>query len=190
VISRAILDFLDALGWRIGEIVTYDAVPAYAENAARHAARMAYRSSVAPSLEAAITGSDLVVFATTAGAPYVLDPDLLVPGQNVLNISLRDLAPELIAGAHNVLDDIDHCLNAGTSPHLAVQRYGHRDFIDGTIAQLLLGEIELTGSKPRVFSPFGLGVLDLAVGTDIFRSALETGTATAIPDFFAELERW
>lgn len=190
VISRTVVEFLDALGWSVGEIVVFDRVSAYAENAVRHASRLGYRGSVASSLEDAVVDSDLVVFATTAAEPYLLDPELLAPGQNVLNISLRDLGPEVIASAHNILDDIEHCLNAGTSPHLAVQAYGHRDFIDGTLAQLLLGEITLGQAKPRVFSPFGLGVLDLAVGVDILRSGMESGAAVAIPDFFAELERW
>jgi len=190
VISRTVVEFLDALGWSVGEIVVFDTVPAYADNAVRHASRLGYRGSAAASLEAAVLGADLVVLATTAAEPHLLDPGLLAPGQNVLNISLRDLGPELIAGSHNILDDVEHCLNAGTSPHLAVQRYGHRDFIDGTLAELLLGEITLGQTKPRVFSPFGLGVLDLAVGVDILLSGLESGGAVAIPDFFAELERW
>lgn len=190
VISRTVVEFFDALGWTVGEIVVFDTVPAYAENAARHAARLAYRASVAPDLPAALAGADLVVLATTAAEPHLADPGLLAPGQNVLNISLRDLGPELIAGAHNILDDVEHCLNAGTSPHLAVQKYGHRDFIDGTLAQLLLGELVLSRDKPRVFSPFGLGVLDLAVGLDVFRAGLDNGGAVAVPDFFAELERW
>ena len=190
VISRTIIEFFDTLGWTVGEIAVFDTVPAYAQNAVRHAARLAYRAAAAPSLAAAVNDADLVVLATTAAEPHILDAGLLAPGQNVLNISLRDLGPELIAGAHNILDDVDHCLNAGTSPHLAVQKYGHRDFIDGTLAELLLGEVVLTRAKPRVFSPFGLGVLDLAVGIDVFRAGLESGGAVAVPDFFAELERW
>jgi hypothetical protein len=71
-----------------------------------------------------------------------------------------------------------------------VRKFGHREFIDGTIAQLLLGEVTLGRDKPRVYSPFGLGVLDVAVGFEIFTTGTETGQVLAVPDFFAEVERW
>jgi ornithine cyclodeaminase/alanine dehydrogenase-like protein (mu-crystallin family) len=145
---------------------------------------------VSPTLADAIRGADLVVLATTAASPYIMDGDTFGPGQTVLNISLRDLGPDVIASAHNVLDDVEHCLNAGTAPDLAVRKFGHRDFIDGTLAELLLGEIRLGSGKPRVFSPFGLGVLDLAVGHEIFTIGVETGRAMPVPGFFAEVERW
>ena len=73
-----------------------------------------------------------MVFATIAGAPHVLDPDLFAHNPLVLHVSLRDLAPEVIAASYNVVDDVDHCLTANTSPHLAEQRYGNRDFVAGT----------------------------------------------------------
>lgn len=190
VISRTILEFLRALGWTLDEVAVHDLVPEYAENAARFADKLGYRAAVTDSLPAAIRGADVVVLATTAAEPYLLDADTFAPGQTVLNISLRDLGPALIAASHNVLDDVEHCLTAGTSPDLAVRAYGHRDFIDGTLAQLLLGEITLGRDRPRIFSPFGLGVLDLAVGHEIFQAGLAAGRALPAPGFFAEVERW
>jgi ornithine cyclodeaminase/alanine dehydrogenase-like protein (mu-crystallin family) len=132
----------------------------------------------------------VVVFATTAGEPYVLEQGTFAPGQIVLNISLRDIGPELIVDSYNVVDDVDHCLKADTSPHLAEQKYGNRDFITGTLAQVINGEATVGADKPIVFSPFGLGVLDLAVGLEVHRVAAESGRATAIADFFGETERW
>jgi ornithine cyclodeaminase len=132
----------------------------------------------------------MVVFVTTAPAPWVVEPDLLSAGQCVLNISLRDIGPEIIGSSHNIVDDIDHCLTANTSPHLAEQKYGHRDFIDGTLAQLINGDIVLGENKPKIFSPFGLGVLDLAVGRYIHLEARKRGSSTIVPEFFGETERW
>jgi ornithine cyclodeaminase/alanine dehydrogenase-like protein (mu-crystallin family) len=40
-------------------------------------------------------------------------------------------------------------------------------------------------SRARIFSPFGLGVLDMAVARFVYEQAIATGTATAIDDFFA-----
>ena len=191
VISRAILDFLAALEWTVDEVAVHDTVPAYARHAADHAVSLGYRGRTAPSVQAAVDGADLVVLATTASEPHLLDPGLFGPGHTVLNISLRDLGPQVIAAAHNVLDDIEHCLKAGTSPDLAVRAYGHRDFIDGTLAQLLLGELVLArDDKPRIFSPFGLGVLDLAVGRELYALGAANGSLLPVPDFFAEVDRW
>jgi ornithine cyclodeaminase len=191
VISRAILDFLAALDWTVGEVVVHDMVPAYAQNAANHAVSLGYGGRTADSVQAAVDGADVVVLTTTASQPHLLDPGLFGPGHTVLNISLRDLGPRVIAAAHNVLDDIEHCLKADTSPDLAVREYGHRDFIDGTLAQVLLGEVVLPrDDKPRIFSPFGLGVLDLAVGRELYALGAANGSLLPVPDFFAEVDRW
>lgn len=190
VISRAVLDFFHALGWSFDSIAVHDAVPGYAEKSAEYVRSLGYRGSVCAGLPEALDGADVVVLATTAATPYIVDEGALAPGQTVLNISLRDIGPDLIAASHNIVDDVEHCLNANTSPHLAVQKFGHRDFLDGTIAQLLLGETALGGDRPRIFSPFGLGVLDLAVGHEIFKAGLADGRVQPVPDFFAEVERW
>ncbi|MEU7410818.1 2,3-diaminopropionate biosynthesis protein SbnB [Streptomyces sp. NPDC042638] len=132
--------------------------------------------------------ADTVVFATTALKPYVTTP--FRAGQLVLHISLRDLAPEVILAAQNILDDVDHCLKADTSPHLAEQATGSRDFVTGTLAGVLNGEVTPDGGRPVIFSPFGLGVLDLAVGAFVLEQARRDGTAIEIPDFFGETRRW
>jgi N-[(2S)-2-amino-2-carboxyethyl]-L-glutamate dehydrogenase len=52
------------------------------------------------------------------------------------------------------------------------------------------GEITLGTDRPKIFSPFGLGVLDLAVGMHVYHTALAQGRALAIDDFFGDTERW
>ncbi|MFJ4949815.1 2,3-diaminopropionate biosynthesis protein SbnB [Streptomyces sp. NPDC088760] len=191
IIARNILEFFHAEQWTFEQVVVHDLSQEYGTALAAHATeRLAYPASYAETLQEAVSGADLVVFATTAGEPYVLEPDAFAPGQIVLNISLRDIGPELIVGSYNVLDDVDHCLKANTSPHLAEQKYGNRDFITGTLAEVINGEVTVGTDKPVVFSPFGLGVLDLAVGLEVHRVAAESGRVTAIADFFGETERW
>jgi 2,3-diaminopropionate biosynthesis protein SbnB len=191
VIARNIVEFFAAQRWRIGEFIVFDKTAEYANLLSNH-----IRSSVgvpadpSVSLEAAIRDADVVVLATTAAEPHITDPNAFASGQVVLNISLRDIAPGVIATAHNVLDDVDHCLTANTSPHLAEQATGNRGFIDGTLAQLILGEIEIGSDRPKIFSPFGLGVLDLAVGMFVHGQALERRRAVSIEGFFGETERW
>jgi ornithine cyclodeaminase len=142
------------------------------------------------SLDAAIQDADVVVLATSAAAPHISGPHVFAPGQVVLNISLRDIDPGIIVEAQNIVDDIDHCLTANTSLHLAEQLTGNRNFVNGTLAQLLLGEIAVDSDRPKIFSPFGLGILDLAVGLFVYERAVSLGRAVPIEGFFAEPERW
>ena len=58
----------------------------------------------------------------------------------VLHVSLRDLAPEILLTATNIVDDVEHCQKANTSTHLAEQNTGSRDFLDGTLNDVIAGE--------------------------------------------------
>jgi 2,3-diaminopropionate biosynthesis protein SbnB len=189
VIARTIADYLDAMGIPVVDVLVHDRDETSAGHLVRHLAdRIGVRAGTG-SLADALT-RDLVVFATTAPTPYVPAGTALRPGQVLLNISLRDLAPELLLGANNVLDDVDHCLKAQTSPHLAEQLTGGRDFVNGTLGAALRGEVALDPAKPTVFSPFGLGILDLAVGRHVFTEAVRLGDTVDIPGFFGETTRW
>lgn len=185
VIARAVIRQIADTGLAITELSCFDLDETRAQalladiaevvEAPRHAAR-----DLATACRA-----DVVVFTTTAGKPYVPADTPFRPGQLLLNISLRDLAPETLVDAANIVDDVDHCLKADTSPHLAEQLAGRRDFITGTIGQVLLGAVELPEDRPIVFSPFGLGVLDIAVGSHVLDMAVRRDAAVPIPDFFA-----
>lgn len=140
--------------------------------------------------EELIRRSDLVVFATVAGTPHVTDPGWFDHNPLVLHVSLRDLGAEVILGGANFVDDVEHCLKADTSPHLAEQLSGGRDFIDGTLYDVLTGEVSVPADRPVFFSPFGLGVLDLAVGKHVYDSLLAAGELAVEEDFFHELRRY
>jgi N-[(2S)-2-amino-2-carboxyethyl]-L-glutamate dehydrogenase len=186
VIARSTLDAFAADGWRFDEVRLHDLSTGAAEAGAQYAKRHWRQASAAPAtLEQAIA-ADVVLFTSTSGKPYVLPPASFGAGQIVLHVSLRDIAPELILQAENIVDDVDHCLKASTSPHLAEQLCGHRDFVTGTIAQLMRGEVELDRSRPLIFSPFGMGILDLAVGHEVYRRARGQGLTLSVPDFFGD----
>lgn len=189
VIARTIFDYLAAAGTNFADVQVYDQDTTSADHLVEHIGDRVVPASRAGSLAEALK-RDLVVFATTAAEPYVAEDTQLRAGQVVLNISLRDLAPELLLAANNVLDDVEHCLKAQTSPHLAEQLSGSRDFVTGTLGAVLRGEVILDPELPTVFSPFGLGVLDIAVADHVLTEAINRGLALSISGFIGETRRW
>ncbi|MBA2711522.1 MAG: 2,3-diaminopropionate biosynthesis protein SbnB [Tatlockia sp.] len=141
---------------------------------------------IVDSHELVIEKSELVTLTTTAPEPYIVNPALFNKSQTILNISLRDLSPEIMMNANNVVDDIDHVLCANTSPHLTFNAYKTKDFIQGTLGDYLLNPFQLDREKPVIFSPMGLGILDLAISYFIYE---KEKNHHLIDDFFYELSR-
>jgi len=140
--------------------------------------------------EAALEDASLILFTTTALEPYLADERLFVHSPTILHLSLRDIAVNVILASQNIVDDIEHVLKANTSLHLAEAASGNRDFIGGNLVDVLDGELIPDPGKARIFSPFGLGILDIAVSDLILQEALTSGTALAIPGFFSNSVRW
>jgi N-[(2S)-2-amino-2-carboxyethyl]-L-glutamate dehydrogenase len=188
VIARTIVQYLVLADYPIERLVIYDLDPSSADRLAASAETELGLTPVLATSLAEAMAAQTVVLATTASVPYIDLP--LRPGQVVLNISLRDLKPELLLTAENYFDDVEHCMKAETSPHLAERLSGGRRFVTGTLADLLRGRQLPAGDRAVVFSPFGLGVLDLAVGHFVLSAALAKGLTSPIPNFFGETRRW
>lgn len=129
--------------------------------------------------------ADVVVLAKREKDPYVPSDAPLNAGQLLLNVSLRALPVELVLAANNVLDDVDECLQAYTSPHLAEHATGGRGFVTGALGEVLRGEVLVDPAKPTVFTPFGMSPLDVAVGQFVLRVATARDEIVAVPDFLA-----
>jgi 2,3-diaminopropionate biosynthesis protein SbnB len=141
--------------------------------------------SVAQDHTQVLRDASLVSLATTAVKPHISDVSACPPGATILHVSLRDLAPEVILACDNVVDDVDHVCRAQTSVHLAEQLTGNRDFVRCSLADILRGD-----ASPRrddesiaIFSPFGLGVLDLAVGDFVREMAVEYRKGVTVNSF-------
>jgi 2,3-diaminopropionate biosynthesis protein SbnB len=191
LINRYVHTFLQGTGWSFDEIGLFDlsADSAAGFHGYLDRAGTGGRVTLHEGVDELIRASDLVVFATVAGAPHVHEPAWFAHNPLVLHVSLRDLSPEVILGSTNIVDDVEHCLKADTSPHLAEQRVGNRDFIDGTLADVMDGRVALPADRPVVFSPFGLGVLDLAVGKHVYDVVARSGDLQVIDGFFRDLNR-
>lgn len=123
---------------------------------------------LAQSAAQALTNSDIVVLATSAGTPHLNDVRLR-PDQTLLHISLRDLGQDVITQAANYIDSHALALTHRTSLHLTEEALGHRDFVAGDIHEVLTGTRD--PARPAIFSPFGMAILDLAVGKWVLQQA-------------------
>ncbi|WP_328493234.1 2,3-diaminopropionate biosynthesis protein SbnB [Streptomyces sp. NBC_00414] len=191
LIARYIHTYLAATGWSFEETGVYDLSADSAAGFSGYLERSGAkgRTTVHDSAESLVRSSDLLVFATVAGAPHIHEPAWFDHAPLVLHVSLRDLAPEILLASANFVDDIEHCLKAETSPHLAERLTGGRDFIDGTLDDVLSGRVTVPADRTAVFSPFGLGVLDLAVGKFVHDEVARRGEPHVVDGFFHELRR-
>jgi 2,3-diaminopropionate biosynthesis protein SbnB len=184
-ISAEVARFLIELDWDVGEWRLFDLD---ASAAARFGERLRARTDApvrdVTDVAAAFDGCDVVVVATVAGTPHLCDPRLLVHNPAVIHLSLRDFDPELLAGARNYTDDADHVFRENTSLLLAENRFGHRRFLEGDIRDLMDGRYARDPDRPAIFSPFGLGVLDVALGKWVYDRVVSRGGGTEVADFF------
>ena len=192
LIARYIHTFLAGNGWSFDQIGVHDLSAGSAAGFRGYLEQSgaAGQITVHHSAEQLIRSSDLVVFATIAGEPHVSDLSWFEHNPVVLHVSLRDLAPQILLASVNIVDDVEHCLKASTSPHLAEQLTGSRDFLAGTLDDVMAGRVTVVAGRPAVFSPFGLGVLDLAVGKYVYDEVARSGELHVVDDFFHELRRY
>jgi N-[(2S)-2-amino-2-carboxyethyl]-L-glutamate dehydrogenase len=191
LIARSTIEWLIFRNWKFRKINLFDVDRKEAEQLAtwlrdQHGLETELHSGP----ETALRDASLILFTTTAPEPYLADEKLFVHAPTVLHLSLRDIAVNVILASQNIVDDIEHVLKANTSLHLAEAASGSRDFIGGNLVDVLDGKLMPDLGKARIFSPFGLGILDIAVSDLILREALTSGTALAIPDFFSNSVRW
>jgi ornithine cyclodeaminase len=191
LIARYVHQFLAGTGWTFDEIGLHDLSADYAREFAGYLERSGENAPVRfhETPEALVRSYDLIVFATVAGTPHVDDLSWFAHNPLVLHVSLRDLDPRIVLASANVVDDVEHCLKANTSVHLAEQAVGHRRFVHATLHDVMTGHVRLPADRPLVFSPFGLGVLDLAVGKYVYDQLAANGDLTVVDGFFDELRR-
>lgn len=185
-INSEILRFATTVLPSITRVSLFDQIPERAAALAERATDYLGSIPVAieTDLEAAVAANKLISIATTAACPH-MNLAACEPGSVVLHISLRDLTANSILTSRNVVDDADHVCREQTSLHLAEQLAGDRAFIDASLGALLTGRVTLPRDPPRtvVFSPFGLGILDVAVAQLVYAKVAGSGAGISVPDF-------
>ena len=187
MINFEIIRFLRAVYDRAGSLVIFDVDAQRAQQFAQRCQStfVGVETRIAASVQQVLSECLLSSFATTALEPHVLDLSCCADGSTILHISLRDISPAAILSADNVVDDIDHVCRAQTSIHLAEQSVGHRGFIRSTLPEILIGAPapRARNSRTCIFSPFGLGILDLAVSNMVYSRALTEQRGNVIEAF-------
>jgi len=186
-IAFNIIKCLSNQNWSAENIILYDKVTRNAENFSNQlkSKNITLTSDirVENELDKLIQNSDLLIFTTTGKTPYVNKYNLIKKNAVLLNISLRDISPDIIEQSSNIVDDVEHIMNANTSPHLAQQKYNHSRFITATIGELIINSIDFD-IKPIIVSPMGLGILDIALAKFIYEEAQNQEENIVIKDFY------
>jgi N-[(2S)-2-amino-2-carboxyethyl]-L-glutamate dehydrogenase len=187
LINFEVVRFLQALKTGGRNITAFDIEPGRAKTFRRKCSSELPGTTVEISndVDSILRNCDLVSIATTATEPHITDISAFRPGATILHVSLRDLSPNVILNCDNVVDDIDHVCRAQTSIHLTEQQVGNRDFIACALPEALLGKrfSRKSDKGVLVFSPFGLGILDLALATLTRDLALRDGCGERIEGF-------
>lgn len=190
LINFEVVRFLLASDPEITGLLVFDLDQARAEQFQRNCQSLSagLEVEIAPDVSSVLESTTLISLATTASTPHIGDLSRCGPGTTLLHVSLRDLTAEVILSSDNVVDDVDHVCREQTSIHLAEQHVGNREFIRCTLADVTLGNAAARSSDEgvTVFSPFGLGVLDIAVGQYIYQLASRESQGTVIKSFLPE----
>jgi N-[(2S)-2-amino-2-carboxyethyl]-L-glutamate dehydrogenase len=187
VINFEVIRFLHASDLSREAVVLFDTDQARAETFRGKCAEQfpELQLEISTDVKQLLARCKLVSIATTASKPHLQDISACQPGTVLLHVSLRDLSPEVILQCENIVDDVDHVCRAQTSIHLAEQQTGNRNFIACTLPDVLLGKSRrrTTASGVTIFSPFGLGILDLALAALTRDLALVQGVGQTIENF-------
>lgn len=181
-IAKNIVQAFTTLNWKINCYTVYDKFKNHAEDF-KNSFSENENFEVSDDVYELIEKCDLIVFATDGLTPYIYEKKYFVHHPTVLHISLRDLSPEIIEGSDNYVDNVAHVLQANTSVDLTFKKYKNKNFIKGSIAELIESKASISIDKTRIFSPMGMGVLDLAIANYVYNS-VKPSECVELDDFF------
>lgn len=195
LINFETLRFLLSVYPDIKNVILHDLIPERAEIFKQKVLQLNPQLNIrlTNELNEVLKKSLIISLATTAVNPHISSLSGCQNHAVILHISLRDLMPQVILNAYNVVDDIEQVCSNKTSLNLAEQQVGHRKFIRSTIGEILNGKRPKDNfeNSVSIFSPFGLGILDMAVAKLVSTFAQKQHLGTVIPDFLPKswLER-
>jgi len=147
-----------------------------------------FKPIVCSSFTDAASNTKLISLATNAGEPWIDGSYTFSPDSLILHISLRDIKPKTILSSYNVVDDGHHVNREKTSIELSYQQRAGEGPLMNEIGKLLTDPHFAANNvkQPIIYSPFGLGVLDISVGKYLYEKAIKNGSGTLIKNFHKE----
>ena len=185
-IGRETLRFILADERPVDAVRLFDLNPSFARAAADELRLAGFGGSVelVECIQDQVAGSDVLVLATSAVTPSIESIAAAPAHATILHVSLRDFSVDAVLQADNLADDIEHVLQARTSAHLTLERTGDRNFLRGTLADVLEGrQAARAGGGPVMIHPFGLAALDLAFAQFVEQACRASGQGVTVPDF-------
>lgn len=183
VIATNYIQCMQILGYKINSIILYDIDP---KRAKIFSETLNQYSKIGNSINEVTQESSLLLLTTTVVTPYLHQTKIFQKNATILNLSLRDIAPNVILDAFNIVDDIEHVLNANTSPHLAFLSCGHKNFIHGTLSDLIEERCIINHDSLKIFSPMGMGVLDIALANLVYQYYNQLNQTNCVKNFFGD----
>ncbi len=124
-----------------------------------------------------LQNASIIILCTSAESPWIDVEMMPTDRRMILHISADDLPSEYFSRVINVTDRVTDVASLPVSLGRAIA-----EGLDSTeileLPALLEGE-PISTSRPVVFSPFGLSVLDIALAERVFRIAESTGAGIA-----------
>lgn len=186
LIAYETLAFLKTIYPSLQQIHTFDARD---ENAKFFLGRarevLSIAGEVARDTREVLAESDITILATTATEPHISAIPTATRSRTILHLSLRDLGPDCLLDADNTADDVVHVNQARTSVQLCAEQCGHSRFMRASLPEILAGQAagRTDGASTAIFHPFGMGILDLALGHFVKEQAQRQGKGTQVPEF-------
>lgn len=105
---------------------------------------------------------------------YFFPEDIAVIEQSIngLDERIKELAKEQGEARSQSTENMGHDDACQVLSRVALKKYGGTDFITASLAELLLEKKKPpTDHRPIIFSPFGLGILDIQLARFLYKQA-------------------
>lgn len=155
-----------------------------ADRARRFAQTALIECEVAPDIATATRDADVIVTVTTATAP-VLDTAQVEPGMFIAAVGTdsphkQELAPELMAGSHIVVDVLAQCLAMGDLHHAVDAGAVAASDVRAELGDLVTGRAPGRGDDAEtwILDSTGTALQDVAAAALIYERAVAAGIGT------------